>query len=214
MDEHQHPRPAPHHPVTVSPGLLGFDADAVLRRSRRVNPGPWLSLVFVALLALAALATGHWIAALAIAAVLLPDRILAIREDQDELRALATRDDFLDALKARVERQMLLERSNFLLRLAGAAALALLSRTQPEAAPMLVVSAGILAWGILRFAVVAPRLVRELEDLGGSTQAGWVVALVFTTFVIAAPFLVLYGVLRRTVRRVRGLPPEPEERDS
>jgi hypothetical protein len=211
MDDHEHLAPASGDAVISPPGLRGFDADAVLRRSRRTNLGPWMSAGLLAVAALAALLSGHWILGLAIAAIMLPNRILSIREDQQELRALAARDDFLDALKARVEGQVLKERSRLFLGIAAAAALALLSRTRSDAAPVLVVSALILALTVMRFALVAPSLGRELKDLGGSTPAGWVVAPFFALLVIAAPFLVLYGVLRRAVRRARGSPEEPDE---
>jgi hypothetical protein len=210
MDENPDPRQTPRELLPSMPGLCRFDADLVLRRSNRPNLGLWMSLLLVASGTAVALAGGHWVLGIAMAVFLLPDRILALREERDELRALAARDDFLEALGKRVEGQLLRERSSFFLKLGLAGALALLARTQPDGSAALVVAAAILAYAIVRFAVVTPPLSRELADLGGETPAGWILALIFATFVVAAPFLVLYGLLRRTVRRACGLPAEPE----
>jgi hypothetical protein len=211
-----------HHPA--APGALGppgrgglraLDTEATLHRLRWAERGPWILLLLVALAALAALALGEWLVALVIAGLLLPDRVRAIGETRNELRALAAQDDFLDALRKRIEQQTVAERTSLFLRLAAAAGLALLSRTEARGAAVLAVMAAVtLVWAVVRFAVVAPRLARELEDLGGRVPGGWAVAILIAALTLAAPFLVLYGSLRRAVRRARGLPEETEEQDA
>lgn len=189
----------------------GYDPSETLRRLHRAERRPLIALVATALVAAAALAFGQWPIALAIAWLVLPDRIDAWRTRGAERKALLGDDDFLERERANLERRLLGEEVRAGGTLAIALFLVVLAVFRREPAPMLwVFAAGIAFVALVRLAVLGPALTRELRDLGGETT-GVRAAVLMVVFIMLLPVLLVGRLIYTSVRRLIGRPVKDDE---
>jgi hypothetical protein len=190
----------------------GYDPRRTRRRLWWSEYGPIAGVVVVALAGLGALGTGQWLHVACVLLVLLPRRIERWQTRRQERADLLLQDDFLERERALLERRAGGERTLGLLMLGLGALFAGLAWLKDGSAPGLWFLAALLAgYALVRLALVGPALNRELVDLGGEPVGGWIYHVLVAVLIALAPFLLLFGIVRRAVRRLRGLPEEVDE---
>lgn len=190
----------------------GFDPRRTRRRLWWSEYGPIAGMAIVVVVGLVAAWIGQWLHVGCVLLFLLPWRIGRWRARQAERAALLVEDDFLERERALLERRGSSERTLGVLFLGVAALIATLAWTKDGHAPGLwALSAAFAAYALVRIAVIGPALARELRDLGGEPSGGWTIHVLTAALIALAPFVVLYGILRRAVRRALGRPEEDDE---
>lgn len=190
----------------------GFDPRRTRRRLWWSEYGPIAGIVLVALSGLLAAGVGHWLHVGCVLLFLLPRRIDRWRERRAEREALLVEDDFLERERALLEKRASGERTLGVVFLGLAALVAVLAWTKDGPGPSLwFFSALCAAYALFRIAVIGPALARELRDLGGEPEEGWFMPVLMAVLIMMAPFLVLFGIVRRAVRRLLGRPEEDGE---
>ncbi|MBL8862013.1 MAG: hypothetical protein JNK02_08360 [Planctomycetes bacterium] len=190
----------------------GFDPRRTRRRLWWSEYGPIAGIAVVALSGLAAAGIGHWLHVGCVLLFLLPRRIDRWRARRAEREALLVADDFLERERALLEKRASGERTLGVLFLGLGTLLAVLAWTQDGPAPGLwFLSALLGAYALFRIALIGPALARELRDLGGEPEDGWFLPVFMAALIALTPFLVLYGILRRALRRLLGRPAEDDE---
>lgn len=203
--------------VAARLGHKGFDATRTVRRLRFQRWWRIVSFVFALVVVAGAFWAGAWGPALLGCWIVIPNRWRALRERQVELDALLVDGDFLEAERKRVERKLSWVRILTLLELLFALNFGGLALYKPHLALGYWTLAGMLAISAsVRLLWVTPALRRELKDLGGEEDDGWVMALFTFGFLMLAPFLIVGGVIYRGVRSLLGIPvpEEPEDAES
>ncbi|MCY2959359.1 MAG: hypothetical protein NTY35_04270 [Planctomycetota bacterium] len=190
----------------------GFDPRRTRRRLWWSEYGPIAGIVLVALSGLLAAGIGHWVHVGCVLLFLLPRRIDRWRARRAEREALLVADDFLERERALLEDRASGERTLGVLFLGVGTLIAVLAWTKDGPAPGLwTLSAMLGAYALFRIAVIGPALARELRDLGGEPEDGWLFPVLMAALIAIAPFAVVYGILRRAVRRMLGRPEEDGE---
>lgn len=186
----------------------GLDLGRTRRRIAWLRRLPWLKLAAATLICVAVFALGEWVPALLVALRLMPDRIHAVLPGNRTGSDTPAAEDLLDAQLTWLEKQLARERLSLLTNAAFTAvltALGLLGVGHAQAWLLLGALLGVYA--TLRFAVVYPPLQREFADLGGREQSRWLLAAITASFLLAAPFLVVGGLVYDGVRRLLGARP-------
>jgi hypothetical protein len=190
----------------------GYDPRRTRRRLWWSEHGQLVGIALVAIVGLGALGTGQWLHVACVLLVLLPRRIERWQERRTERAELLLSDDFLERERALLAKRAEGERTIGLLMLGIGALVAGLAWLKDGPAPGLWFLAALLAgYALVRVALIGPALNRELVDLGGEPVGGWLYHLLMASLIALVPFLVVFGIVRRTVRRLRGLPAEDEE---
>lgn len=203
--------------VAARMSRAGYDPSRTVRRLWWERRKPLVALLVFAALLFAATASGRWWTLLFGLLPLLKrfERWQESRKAQRE--ALLSNDDFLERERKNVESRLLGVRNSVLLHLAIAAVFAFsASRGLGHVSALWVLASALVVVALFNLLVTGPALLRELRDLGGEDEYGWVGAgVVFLALLVflALPLVLLYRALRRVVRRLRGLPDEPEEPD-
>ncbi len=190
----------------------GYDPRRTRRRLWWSEYGPIAGIALVALVGLAAAGTRQWLTFAAVLLLLLPRRIDRWRARQAERAALLVADDFLERERALVQKRAWGEQAQGLVFLGLGALVGILTWAKDAPAPGLwFFSAVCVAYGLVRIAVIGPALERELRDLGGEPSGGWLFHVLVAVLLVLTPFLVVFGILRRAVRRALGRPEEDDE---
>jgi len=191
--------------------VAGFDPERARRRLFWEHYGPIAMIVALGVFLLAAAGVGKWWVVVVVALVHIPNRIERWRKRREERAAIADSDDFLEREREYLEKRIEDERFQGVFYLGLAALLAFLAWRGWGRVEALWILAGLVAAGaLLRILLTGPALVRELRDLGGDA-GGWFMPVVLALLVVATPFLVVFGMLRRGVRRLLGRPAEDDE---
>jgi hypothetical protein len=184
----------------------GYDPRRTLRRLRWAEHWPIVPLVGAVAVVVAALIAGAWSAALVVAVLVLPDRIYDWYTRKSAREALLVDGDFFEHERANLERRVFQERSAALLGIGMAGVLAWVAHSAPKhSQEAWILAALVTVYALVRLLVVGPALVRELRDLGGKQSGGWILVVLMVVLFLAMPFLVLYGVIRRGVKRLLGM---------
>jgi hypothetical protein len=205
----------PEHLARVADRIAsaGYDPSKTLRRLHWLERWPLLALAATAVVVTALLLDGRWSVALMIALLVVPDRVYAWRTRTAEREALVLDGDFFERERANLERRLLGEEVHAGAGLAIALFLVSIAAFRPEPAPRLWVLAAVIAVvAVVRLAVLAPALSRELRDLGGEST-GVRAAVVMVAFIMLLPALLPGWLLYRGARRLIGRPVKDDEDD-
>lgn len=193
---------------------VGFDPSRTLRRRRLEEHRllGWSVLLAAALVASVFVGVWHGVVALALSA--LPDAVGRWRAARAERSALADAEDFLEREKQNLAKRLADERRNAVFNVVWAAALAYASTTQLRGVLVFLwIAACCVLYGAWRCAVRVPALKRELDELGGKDEDGWILSVIFVAFFLALPVLLSLGLVWRGIQWLRGVEASEDERD-
>lgn len=189
-----------------------FAAERVERRLRRVERAAWNELAWTSALMVACVALGSWPVALGLLLAVLPTRLAAVRERRIEIRRLAGTEDLFELERRTLERSIEAKRLATVLDFTFAALFIALTPWLPRPSMALFAGGFLLAAALAALCVHLPRLDRALRDTGGEPRSGWKASILRAIPSAALPVLVLFGMMRRGVRRLLGHPQEEDER--
>lgn len=183
----------------------GFEPRGVLRRLRRAQRRFAIAAAAWALLAIAAgLMLGSWLLAAALALFLLPDRVRAFRARSAQLAALTKEGELLGLERGLLEDQLLRLRMSIAGDLVLAALFAGVGSLTRVPHLFWLLAAAIAGIALARGGMLVPPLMRELRDLGGAPCRGVLFTFLLALMLVAAPFLVVAGMIARGLRRLLG----------
>ena len=182
--------------------LPPFDPGELRRRLRRISAAPWWRLAG-GLLVTAALVPLAWWAALLVAWFVLPEPIVELIDHRRTFAGLDGPDELLAVERRLYARQLQRERFSVVFGL-GFGGLMLGLGLWTDRLPLAIVAGGFALAAVARFLLIVGPLARANRDVGGEEPYRWtVVVLVFGIFLVA-PFLIVWGLVRDTWRRLTG----------
>lgn len=139
------------------------------------------------------------------------------QEQRQKVEQLGRDEDFLRAERERIERRHSREVTLVTLMLGFAALLGLAALTGNHPREAGAACGIVLAVALARWALFMPGLRRELRDLGGDPRGGRfvgvLVGILAVIYALLLPFVLGFHFVRDLARRVRGLPPVPDDDD-